>query len=140
MHEPQGAQFADLPLVDGGLEAEVELVEGLQVRQMRQLQPGLEIALPPRIGFGVHHFEQEIGIGRFFLRSAFPAMPSSRASMAVRLSVASVVRSCSIGVIAHLPQPRCHKPPKVGAPPSAHSAQYGSASLPLCLMPSGMPA
>jgi hypothetical protein len=37
---------------------------------MRQLQPGLEITLPPRIGFGVHHFEQEVGIGGFLLRRA----------------------------------------------------------------------
>ena len=55
MHEAQSAQFADLALVDGGLEAEVELVEGLDVGQMGQLQPRLEIALPPGIGFGVHH-------------------------------------------------------------------------------------
>jgi transposase len=42
--------------------------------------------------------------GSFF--AAVSSKSSSRASMAVRLSVASVDRSCSIGVIAHLTKPR----------------------------------
>ena len=33
------------------MKSEIELIECLHVRQMRQLQPGLEIALPPCIGF-----------------------------------------------------------------------------------------
>ena len=35
---------------------------------MRQLQPGLQIALASRIGLGVHHFEQEVSIRWFLLR------------------------------------------------------------------------
>jgi hypothetical protein len=38
IHEPRSAQFADLALVDRGLDAEIELTERLQVRQVRQLQ------------------------------------------------------------------------------------------------------
>ena len=71
MHEPQRAQFADLPLVDRGLKAEIELIECLHVRQVSQLQPGLQVTLPSRIGFRAHHFEQEVGVGRFLLRCAF---------------------------------------------------------------------
>ena len=68
MYEAQGAQLADLALADGGLEVEVELVEGLHIGQMRQLQSGPEIALAPGVSFGVHHFEQVVGIGWLFLR------------------------------------------------------------------------
>src|SRR5437870_4157262 len=69
--ESKRAQLANLTLVDGGLKSKVELIECLHVRQMRQLQPGLEIALPPCVGFRAHHFEQEVGVGRFLLRGAF---------------------------------------------------------------------
>jgi hypothetical protein len=68
VNEAQGAQLADLALVDGGLEGEIELLESLDVGQVGQLQPRFQVALPPDIGFGVHHFEQEIGIGGFSLR------------------------------------------------------------------------
>ena len=37
MDESQGPELADLPLVDGRLEAKIELVEGLQKWQMREL-------------------------------------------------------------------------------------------------------
>jgi hypothetical protein len=52
MHKAQGAQFADLALVDRRLKAEVELLECFYVGQMRWLQPCLEIALASHIGFG----------------------------------------------------------------------------------------
>jgi hypothetical protein len=71
MHKPQGARFVDLPLVDGWLKAEIELLECFQVRQVRQLQSGLEVTLSARVGFGVHHFGEEIGIGRFLLGGGF---------------------------------------------------------------------
>ena len=66
MHESQGTQFADLSFVDRRLEAEIELLECLQVRQVRQLQPGLEVTLAPRVGFRVHDFDEEAGIRGFF--------------------------------------------------------------------------
>jgi len=71
MHEPEGTQFADLALVEGGLEAEVELLECLQVGEMRQLQPRLKVPPAPTISFGVHHFGEEIGITRCFRRGGF---------------------------------------------------------------------
>jgi hypothetical protein len=54
VHEAKRAQLANLPLVDGGLKSKVERIECLHVRQMRQLQPGLEITLPPCIRFRAH--------------------------------------------------------------------------------------
>jgi len=49
--EAHCAQFPDLPFIDGRwtLEAEVELIEGLQIRRGRQLQTGLEIAFSPEL-------------------------------------------------------------------------------------------
>ncbi|HZQ54116.1 MAG TPA: hypothetical protein VFB14_18075 [Bryobacteraceae bacterium] len=38
MHKTQGAQLSNLPFIDGGLKTEIELIEGLHKRQMRQLQ------------------------------------------------------------------------------------------------------
>ena len=69
MHEAQGAQFPDLAFVNRWLKPEVELLEGLDVWQMCELQPCLQIALASGIGFGVQSFEQEVSIGRLFLRS-----------------------------------------------------------------------
>jgi hypothetical protein len=37
MDEPQGPELTDLPLVDGRLEGKMELLEGLQKRQMSEL-------------------------------------------------------------------------------------------------------
>jgi hypothetical protein len=68
MHEPQRTHFADLALVDGRLKGEVELIERLHVRQVSQLQSRFQIALPPSIGLGTHHFQQEVAVSWFFLR------------------------------------------------------------------------
>ena len=43
VNEAQSAQFADLALVNRRLKSEFEMIEGLDVGQMRQLQPGLQI-------------------------------------------------------------------------------------------------
>ena len=129
MHEPQRAQFADLPLVDRRLKGEIELIERLHVRQVSQLQPGLQITLPPRIGFGAHHFEQKVAVGRFLLRGAFqqrfqPRVDGRQAQRRERGS-----QSFERGVIAHLP-PGSRRPPAAGAPPPAHPAECESASCP----------
>ena len=42
MHEAQPAQFADLPLVDRRLEAEIERFERLDIRRVSQLRPRLK--------------------------------------------------------------------------------------------------
>ena len=47
--EPQRAQLADLSFVNRRLKAEVELIEGLHKRQVRQLRPGPQISATPRI-------------------------------------------------------------------------------------------
>ena len=67
MHETQRSQFPNLPFVDGRLEAEIELIERLQIRQMRQLQTRLQIALSASVHLRTHHFQQEVGVGRFVL-------------------------------------------------------------------------
>ena len=101
----------------------IELIEGLHLRQMSQLQPGLQVTLLSRVGFRAHDFEQEIAVRRF-LFEALSSNVSSRASIAVRLRPASVVLSRStVVVIARLP-PDFHRQPKDGAPPSEHSAEY----------------
>jgi hypothetical protein len=38
MHKPQGAPFADPPLVNRRLESEIELLEGLDVRKVSPLK------------------------------------------------------------------------------------------------------
>lgn len=43
----EGGQVADLPLVDGGLEAEVKLLKRAMKRQMRESRPGTQVALAP---------------------------------------------------------------------------------------------
>jgi hypothetical protein len=53
------------------LETKIELIERFHIRQVCQLQPRVQISLPSRLGFGTQHFEQEIGIRRFFLGSPF---------------------------------------------------------------------
>ncbi len=40
VHEPQRAEFTDLPLINRWPKAEVELVEGLGERQVSQTAPG----------------------------------------------------------------------------------------------------
>src|SRR4030095_13742038 len=57
--ETQRAQLPDLPFVDGGLKAEVELIEFFHERQMRQLQPSSEIAAAPRIDLAAEHVLKE---------------------------------------------------------------------------------
>jgi hypothetical protein len=54
MHKAQGTQLVDLPLFDRWLKAEVELLECFLEGQVRQLQPGLQVTLAPRIGFRTH--------------------------------------------------------------------------------------
>ena len=59
--EPQRRKFAHPAFIDTGLRREVELVERLAVRQMRELHSGLERPLPPRgLLFG-HQRGQERG-------------------------------------------------------------------------------
>jgi hypothetical protein len=110
-----------------GLKAEVELFEGLDVSQIRQLQPALEIALPSCVGFGVHHIEQEVGMRRSFF-AAFSSSLSTRGidrSQLVKLRAASVVRSCSARVITRLRIPNSHKVQAADDPPLAHCARCG---------------
>lgn len=53
MDEPQRAQITDLPFIDRGLKREVKLFKGLHKRQVRQLQPGLQVPLMPRTSSSV---------------------------------------------------------------------------------------
>jgi len=48
VYEPQRTEFLNLPFVDGRLKAEIKLVEVLQKRQVRQLQPGAQIPASSR--------------------------------------------------------------------------------------------
>src|SRR5579859_7008801 len=69
VNKPQRAQFLNLPFVNGGLKSEVKLLEVLQERQVRQLQPGAQIAAPSRIYLAAQQLIEEIRIARFFLGS-----------------------------------------------------------------------
>ena len=51
-------------LIDGGLEGEVELLQGALEGQMGHLGLGDEIALPPGGDFGAQQFGQHLGIGQ----------------------------------------------------------------------------
>jgi hypothetical protein len=62
MHEPQCAQLANLPFIDRRLECEIEPIEGLQIREVRQLQSCLQVTLLSCIGFRAHHLEREIPV------------------------------------------------------------------------------
>src|ERR1700692_542152 len=69
VNKPERAQFLNLPFVDGRLKAEVKLIEVLQKRQVRQLQPGAQIPASSRVDFAAQQFIEEIGIARLFLGS-----------------------------------------------------------------------
>ena len=60
MHESQRPQFTNLPLVDRGLENKIELIEGLHVRQVSELESGLEVSLAARIGFRTDDLQYEV--------------------------------------------------------------------------------
>ena len=59
LHEAEARQLAEHLPVDRGLEVEVELVEGLQPREARQLQPALDPALVPAPPFGLEGLGQK---------------------------------------------------------------------------------
>jgi hypothetical protein len=65
MNEAQGAKLANLAFVDLWLKSEVELIEGLQERQVRQLQAGAQISAATGIHFAAEQLIEEIGMARF---------------------------------------------------------------------------
>ena len=71
VHEPQRAQFPHLRFVNRRLEGEGERIESLYLPQVGQLQSHLEIARAARIGFPTHGLQQEVGVSRLLLGSAF---------------------------------------------------------------------
>jgi hypothetical protein len=65
MNEAQGAKLANLAFVYRWLKGEVELIEGLHERQMRQLQAGAQIPASACVDFAAKQLIEEIGIARF---------------------------------------------------------------------------
>src|SRR5580704_2119779 len=118
VNKPERAQFLNLPFVDGRLKAEVKLIEVLQKRQVRQLQPGAQIPAASRVDFAAQQFVQKIRIAQLFLGSLLQ-QPLQPCFHCFRPSPLRAVCNRSIGVIAHLPSPRSHKPPVGGSPPPA---------------------
>ena len=57
-------QFLDLPLVNGGLEGEVELLQGALEREVGHLGPGAEVALPSSLHLGAQQLFQHLWIGQ----------------------------------------------------------------------------
>ena len=69
LHETEAGQFAEHLPVDRGLEVEVELLEGLQPGEARQLQPTLDPALVPASPFGFERLGEkplvvDVALGR----------------------------------------------------------------------------
>ena len=60
----RAGQFLDLPLIDGGLKREVELLNGALVGEMRQLGPGGEIPLPSGFHLSAEQLLQHLRIGQ----------------------------------------------------------------------------
>ena len=61
------AQLFDQPLVDGGLEAEVELLQGALEGEVSQPGSSGEIAFPAGADFGAQEFGQHLGIGQLLV-------------------------------------------------------------------------
>jgi hypothetical protein len=62
--EGQPRQFADLPFVEGGLEGEVELVEGAGKGKVRHVGAGPQVALPPGRDLDFQHFRKDLSVGQ----------------------------------------------------------------------------
>ncbi len=82
MDKPAARQIEDLLFVDGGIETPVEVVQGFQVAEVRQLGAALHLALLPDVEFVLTDQFEELGmaqtVGGGFLQSARPAFGSGR--------------------------------------------------------------
>ena len=65
--EGQVGQFPDMPLVDGGLEGEVELVQGTLEGQVGHLGLGSQVALPPSSHFHPQQVGQHLRVGQLLV-------------------------------------------------------------------------
>ena len=66
----QGLQLPGLSLVDAGLDAEVEVAEGLHVGEVGQAHPCAQVASAARLRLAVQESGKEIGGGRLLLGGA----------------------------------------------------------------------
>ena len=69
--EAQGGQLADLALADGGLKGKVELVQGLDEREVGQLGLHGDIPLVAGRDFGLQQVIQEVEVGPVVLGRLF---------------------------------------------------------------------
>ena len=77
-HEGQLRQLSHLPLVDGGLEAEVEVLQRLVKGQVRQTGPRLQVALPPGRRLDGQQIRQKLGVGDLPVRRLLQALVQHR--------------------------------------------------------------
>ena len=73
-HKGQVGQFLDLPLVDGRLEPEVELLQGPPEGEMRDPCPRGEIPLPARDHFNAQQAGQHLGVGQLLVGGGVQAI------------------------------------------------------------------
>ena len=66
-HEGQAGQLPYLALIYGGLEAEIELLQGTVKGQMGQPGAGLEVPFPPSGGFNAQQVRQHLRVGELLL-------------------------------------------------------------------------
>ena len=72
-HEGHARQLPDLALVDGGLEAEVELLQGTMEGQVGQPSAGRQVSLSPCRRLDAQQVRQHLGGGlRPCLEGSFP--------------------------------------------------------------------
>ena len=67
--EGQTGQLLHLPLVDGGLEGEVELLQGTLEGEVGHLGPGAEVALAAGLHLGAQQLLQHLRVGQLLAGS-----------------------------------------------------------------------
>src|SRR5690606_10357838 len=61
-HKGQGLELSNLPLVDGGLKSEVEVLQSLGEREVSQSSPRLQITLPAGLNLHIEEIRQEVQV------------------------------------------------------------------------------
>lgn len=73
VHVAAGREFADLFGVDGGLELEVEALQGFLEREAGHRDPHLMVLLGLRADLGGEQVVEEVGVGDFLFRRLLQA-------------------------------------------------------------------
>ena len=118
--EGQVGQFLDQPLVDGGLEGEVELLKGTLKGQMGQPGTSGEVAFPTGGYLHAEQFGQQLGIGQ---------LPAGRGVQGVVQNLHGLLEAQGFQVLAHLFQGDHATPPATSSYTSSERRSTSPAGI-----------